>query len=1030
MQTDSGHPALKKFFLRLNRRPIAVSMLTIALLGAAAIAAWRLPVELLPKGFASSTITVTAPWQGANPAEIEQRIIRPLEEELRTIRGVKDVLAVASSGNAIVAMTFPGDFDMDQAHAEVADRIERVRPLLPRDVDRVRVRRQQMSSFPIIFMGVLYPPEDWEKSQDVLGDLLQDRLEAIDGVASASLRGISPASIRILLDEEQVIANRVDIGALMASLQGDNLSLPAGDLDEGGKRHIVRVDSRFQSMEELEDFPVKPGLTIRDIGRVQKVRSAPEYIFRINGKYAVSVGVSKETSANTFAVCNEVERVVKEVFPLDPELGNFEFSVYWSQGKNIQSTLENLVKDAATGGLIAIGILWIFLRRLRYTLLIAVSIPFSVLLTLAWIYFRGESFNMLSMMGITISIGMLVDNSVVIVESILSRREKGDGLETACADGPSEVMLAVITATLTTVVVFLPLIFMSSDRNAKLVSSAIGFPLCISLLAALFLAIIIVPVASRNLGDTKKTAKATRQSRSLGPLQTGFPKLVAWGLRNRFRALSLAGIFLASYGLADTGSSFTENMGMGSQMSVRLKFSPNRKIWEIEKDIVAIENSLTAEVKKQLHLEDFGIDFNRKRGSIYFWPDTPPSPEEKEASFAILRETLPKLAGLSYRFGDDFEQRTAQGDGRWTRVQIEGPDSVVVEELAEKIRQEATAKKLFKEIAKPNEIAREIFVSLDREQMARVGVNSQTVVGSIEWGLRGFMISRFQTPRADLPLILEYDTPGNPSKADLTELSIWTGTAALPLSTMASFLHKRGPTAISRRNGQTMTQIGFKPQGKDMKGNYGVVKKLMDSQDFPEGYRWKQEGGWQGFNDDMAELQSAFILAVALVFLLMGLLFDSIALPFSVLPTIAFAIVGAKWAFSIFGVQMDLLGAVGMIVLAGIVVNNGIVLVDRILRLENRGMPRESAVIQAVSDRLRPVVMTALTTIVGLLPIALSKPTGEGFNFQGLAVGVAGGLAFTTFFTLWTVPLLYTLLRDLGDYFQGLFRRKTAPVSS
>lgn len=1013
---DSGHPALRRFFRALNRRPVAVGMLTLALLGAATIAAWRIPIELIPKGFAASTISVTAPWQGANPTEIENKIIRPLEEELRTIRGVKDIISVATPGTAIVSLTFPGDFDMDQAQAEVSDRIERVRPKLPREVDRVQAQRRQADQMPILFLGVLYPPEDWDNAQDVIGESLKNRIEAVDGVASVFVRGISPSSIRILLDEERVVANRVDIGELLRALQGDNLSQPAGDLEEGGDRHIIRVDSRFKSIQEIEEFPVRDGLTIQDIGRVAKVRSAPEYLFRINGRYAISVGVSKETSANTFEVCKSVTDLVTKDLPNDVALGSYDYSIFWNQGENIQATLESLVKDAALGGLIAVGVLWMFLRRLRYTLLIAVSIPFSVLLTLAWLYFTGDSFNMLSMMGITISIGMLVDNSVVIVESIFSRRERGASLDDACTNGPSEVMLAVVTATLTTVVVFLPLIFMSEDRNARIMSSAIGIPLCISLLAALLLAIIIVPVASKHMHGDDAGSSPPREGKVLAAIHRFFPALVAWSLTRRFRALTLAALFLASSGLADSGSGFAGQISMGSQLTVRFDVSPNRTLGEVEKDVIAMEAALTSDIREEMQIPDIGIDFNRKRGNLYLWPEVMPGPEEKEALFARLEELLPKRAAVNYHFGESFNKQNTEGGDKWTRLQLKGPDSQVVNELAKLIRERAVASADFKDVAEPENLAREIHVSFDRTQMARIGLDSQALLGNIEWGLRGFMVSRFQTSRNDIPLILEYDEDSNPSKKDLTDMSIWTGKASLPLSSLAKFEHARGPGMISRRNGKTVALIGLKTTNDDMKKSYGAAKKLMDSVDLPEGYHWEQLGGWEDFNQDMDELKTAFALAIALVFLLMGLLFDSIALPFSILPTIAFAVVGAKWAFKIFGVPMDILGAVGMIVLAGIVVNNGIVLVDRILRLEHRGQPRNLAVVQAVKDRLRPVIMTALTTVCGLLPIALSEPSGEGFNFQGLAVGVAGGLAFTTFFTLWTVPLLYTILQDLGDF--------------
>ncbi|MCH2113187.1 MAG: efflux RND transporter permease subunit, partial [Planctomycetes bacterium] len=277
---------------------------------------------------------------------------------------------------------------------------------------------------------------------------------------------------------------------------------------------------------------------------------------------------------------------------------------------------------------------------------------------------------------------------------------------------------------------------------------------------------------------------------------------------------------------------------------------------------------------------------------------------------------------------------------------------------------------------------------------------------------------------------MEYDTPRNPSREDLREVKVagWEQGTPLSLSVFADFENRRAPSSIFRRDGKTLTVVGLKHASKDVRKAAEDLRTLMATVEMPAGYRWEQSGGWSDFSQDMDSIRSAFLLAVALVFLLMGLLFESLALPFSVLTTIWFSVIGANWAFKLTGTTVDVTAMIGMIVLAGLVVNNGIVLVDRIRRLEAQGTPREEAVVQAVRDRLRPVVMTAVTTIAGLLPLALSTPDGSGVSFQGLAIGVSGGLAFTTFFTLWVVPLLYGLMIDLGqamrnELFDRIFAR-------
>lgn len=1052
-------PTLVRFFRALIQRPVAVSMLVLALLGASAIAALRIPIEMFPANLASTTIFVQVPWPGANPMEVETRVVRPLEDELRSLSGVKETLAVSSSGSGYVVLSYPGDTDMDQAQAEVADRIERVRPLLPSDADRVSVRRFQSSDLPIMWVGVIYDEATFEKSQDLIGNVLAPQLEAVDGVAAVTANGVLPRSVEILLDEDKTTANRVDIGALVARLQADNQSAPVGDLDDAGSRYIVRVDSRFDDLDELRDFPVQPGLTIGDIGEVLLVRSAPQAFFKVNGEYAVGISVQKETSANTFEVCQALKEKIELEIPEDPLFGGMEFSVFWNQGENIRQALEGLVRDAILGGLIASLVLMLFLRRLRYTLLVAASIPFSVLVCLAVLYFTGDTFNILTMTGITVSIGMLVDNSVVIVESIFARREKGQPLREACAEGPSEVMLAVVTATLTTVVVFVPLIFMGEDQNARVLTSAVGIPLCVSLIAALVLAIVIVPVVCYRLGDHEGEGDADSPTRrALAPLRALFgklfapvrglvrlldrlsplaflrrtlPRFVGWSMDHPLRAGTLALLVLTSGQLASHGGEVSNSAGIGSQLEARFEFRGVATLREAEGLIEQLEAALAEpELRGAIGSPDIGVQFNSDGGQINIWHEERPTPTEEKEIFEVLERELPRFAALRYRFGEEFNERATEDQKGWTRIQLEGPDSRKLHEILEDVRKRAEDSGLFEAVSEAADTNQEILVRLDRERMATAGVNSQTMVGNIEWNLRGFMVSRFQMPNEDIPIILAYDQPDDPSRRDLIDMPIWTGNTTLPLSTFASFEAGRSPAAISRRDGRTVASLGLKTKNEDLKAAAREARAFMQEIDLPEGYHWSSVGGLADFNEGLRDIQRALTLSIALVFLLMGLLFNSLILPFSVLVTVPFAWVGFQWAFRLSGVPIDLLAWVGMIVLAGVVVNNGIVLVDRILQLERRGLDRRQAVIDGVRDRLRPVLMTAFTTICGLLPIALSEGSSGGFSFQGLAVGVSGGLVISTLCTLWTVPLVYALLRRLADWSGGLVNARKPAIAS
>ncbi len=1021
---DSSSESLSRFFRGLVQHPIGVLMISVALLGMSFIAAKRIPLELVPAGLSGSEITIEAAWEGANPSELEQKVLKPLEKELRSITNLEEIISWAEDGFVGFSLEFPGNLDMDLVYSEVADRVERARPLLPTEVDRILIRKSGMEQFPVMFSGIQYNGVEDLVAQDLIANVLVPRIEAIDGVASANSWGLTPLSIRIWLDEEKVFANRIDIGDLVQRLQSDNISAPIGDLDEAGSRAIIRVDSRFKSLEEIENFPVRDGLRIKDIGRVVKVRSAPEFLFKFGGEYSTTLQITKESSANTFELCERLRHEFEEVLPEDPVLNRFTYLVYFDQGEMIGQSIKSLVDDSLLGGAIACVVLFLFLRRISYTLLITLSIPFAVLIALSYLYFSGNSLNLMSMMGITISIGMLVDNSVVIVESIFKRRERGASTLESISRGPAEVMLAITTATLTTVVVFLPLMFLTDDRTQKVIATAIGMPLIVALLAALVLSIVMVPVAARYLQH--KGTRGKREASTAGHMPNWMTKPLVWSLdwalSHRLRASALCALCLMSGSVATAGRGTTgTGSEEGGQIEIGFDFTEDTLLLDGDEEVSFMEQVLLNDDFKQRFPDvDSGIWFDKHNGQIMVWPDKPLKVSEKEALLGYLKEHLPPRSRVHYRFEKEFRQQESQ-DMDWTRIRVEGPESRGVQEILEKIRVAAEASEDFVEVSKDRSKEREILVHLDRERMSLLGVNSRSVLGNIEWTMRGFMVSRYETPNQDLPLIIEYDKPKNPNRASLEEMIVATDNDLVPLSTFAKFADTRAPSGIFRRNGKLSDSIGLKAKTEDIKEAYAAATRLMETIAMPEGYRWTQDGGWSKTQDQMEDLQKAMMLAIGLVFLLMGLLFNSVVLPLSALTTIAFAILGANWAFTIMDQPFGPMEVIGMIVLAGVVVNNGIVLIDRILQLERRGQNTREAILIAVQDRMRPVFMTALTTVCGLLPIALSEPSGNGMDFQGLAIGIVGGITVATFFTLTVVPLSFSLLRDLGSLFANAF---------
>lgn len=1139
------------FFEGAVRRPVGLFVLFVTLLVVGAIAYVRIPIELIPSGMTQPQLSVYVVHPGSSAEENVARVVRPLEEQIRTLPGVTDVLSWSNERSVWMEVRFPGDQDMDLAKAELRDRVERAQPFLPDTVERIHVWSRGNTALPLAFHALLHPG-DSARTDFLVETVVQRRLEAIDGVSSVDVDGMLDDSIRILLDEDRVKAARLDLGRLITRLRADNFTQPLGEVVEGGQRLLLRTDMRFGDLDEIRRFPVGGGLVLGDIASIEEAKSVRERLARINGSYAYFLVVYKEGEANVVDVSRRLSAAMREL-EQDPLLaGEFEFVDIFSQGDMIEGSIAQLRDTALWGGLFAALILFLFLRRVRATLCVALAIPVSTLLAIAHAYFSGGSFNILTMTGITLAIGMLVDNAVVVIENIARLRREGAAPHAAAVEGVRGVGLAVALATLTTVAVFLPLIFMGENPTLRVMFGSIGIPLCVALLASLLTALVFLPVVSaRVLGDRPARVEALARAlapwarlpawavgrglelargalflalaavyvpaRSLlgrlvplrwplalcvlaiaawrlrsswaaqawvrpareaglieGPAQplaalwpqaaaalvaallcafglrrwgrgpaapprardrsgpapdslidllvAGNRRLLAWTLDHRFAAAGLALLALLSVQVPRSQMQVTafgqdENR---SRIDFRVDLDEGFTLAEASEEIGSYEDSL-AELRSELGFRNLAVRFSRLGGRVSLYWDQPLDPDDYLERRERLEELVPRLPGHRLRFYD--EEAVDTKNRAIVTFELRGPDAGQLQRLGEEAVARLRRVPGLSGVAATRDAApSQVHVTLDAEQSNWMGVSAQMALQNVAWVLGGAPLPRYHDRGRELPFYIEYDAEVAPGLSTLRELDIYRGGAPIPLASFASFAFEPGPRSIFRRNGHTAFTIQARAddptrQRELSEAGLAVLQEL----DLPRGYSIGRDdlvGSRQ--QQEFAELSRALLLSVVLVFLLMGILFESTLLPFSVLFTIPFAVLGALWTLYLTGTPMDSVGWIGIIILVGVVVNNGIVLIDRIHRLRRDGEPgglplaRREAVLEGSATRVRPIVMTALTTIFGLLPMALGKAPPEGIDYRALATCVAGGLSVSTFFTLWVVPLAYTVLDDLG----------------
>ncbi len=1135
----------RDFFHVIVSRPIGTMVIMVSLTVLGLISYFGLPVQLIPSGIEGSRFSIYVNHPGSSANENEAKVAQILEEEFKTLPDIEDVWSRSAEDSVWTRIKFRGDGNLELARAELRDRIERARPRLPETVDRINVWSNDDGEPPIMVF-ILTVDEDEEDPSFLIEQVVKRRLDAIEGVSKVDIWGMLDDAIRILLDENKVHAANLDIGNLIQRLSADNFSKPLGEVHSGRKELLLRSDMRFGDLQEIRDYPIGNGQSISDVATVRRTKSVRDWLSRVDGRRAYYGMIQRESNANVVETSQRIADLLEELNS-DPKLkGRIGVSTLFNQGEVIEASLARLQSTALWGGGLAIIVLLLFLRRLRTTLVVALSIPISVLLALVFEYFSGGSFNILTMTGLTLALGMLVDNSVVVIENITRLRHQGVSRKDAAAAGARDVGLAISLATVTTLVVFLPLVFTIEDPMLSVFIQAMTRPLSLALLFSLMVALFFLPVLAF-LVDAPRPKWIERSFAALAKV-TGVPVrgmahvigvfLVVWRMlllamhyitshaamaltpiryplaallgillyrswdaqqqtfpwEHQLQAMGLAGppqtsavlsfillalgivlllgvlpwirkqgsaqrkfeshvppgtsvlawIQEANHSLLEwtlthrvlasvlsilvigTGFIPATNLEMTSfgqdedsaELVMRVNLEQNFTLYETSEEMRKYEQYFEKR-REELDFEHVSARFRATRGriSLHFAQGSMDKEQMQALKYQLQRE-MPRFPGHSLRFGD--EQALGDANNQQVQFVLRGSHSAELERLGEEAVEILRGVSGLADVESPLESSPEqVRLLLDRETAFTFGATSQATLQNVSWALRGAQLARYQEEGREIPFIIEYDQEKLAGLDTLRNLDVWTGEGVVPLASYGKIDFQPGSREIWRSNGQTTFSINARLANANNKvqvqqAGYDALEAL----NMPKGYSLgRNVGAFADQQEQVSQMQKALLMSVLLVTLVMAVLFESVILPAAVMTTVPFAIVGALWTLFFFNPTMDSMGWIGFILLIGVVVNNGIVLLDKIHRLHTQeGMSRHDAVLEGARARVRPILMTAMTTVFGLLPIAISAYDGKGIDYRILATSVAGGLAFSTFFTLWVVPLTYTLLEDFRLY--------------
>lgn len=1010
------------------RRPVTTLMAFLATAAVGVIAAFLLPLEELPE-VTFPGMEIRIPYPGSTAEEVERLVTRPVEEALATLPGIQEIRSTSTSEMASFRLQLSWDRPVDAAAFDVRTKVDSIRGQLPADADRVLVFTFSSADQPIVVVR-LSANQDLVQQYDALERHLKKPLERIDGVARVDLQGVTPQEVRILVDSDRAAAHSVDLPRLRAQLERSNFSVSAGQITERGSRFLVRPLGEFRSLDDVRRVPIAPGVHLGDVAEVALVTPPLDVGRHVDRRPAVGLDVFKTTQANVVDVVDAVLRELEHAREV-PALQGVEMVVVGNQAESIRSSLAELRHAGLIGAALALVVLYFFLRDWPTTLIVSLAVPASLVITLAALYFVGLTLNVLTMMGMLLAVGMLVDNAVVVTESIFRHRQLDPARAgQATLAGVREVGVATMAGTAATVIVFLPMVF-GEKNEVSIFLTHVAIPIVVAMIASLLVAQTLVPLLAARLKSAHVAAPLPFMTR----LQDRYARMLRWVLAHPWKTAGLVVLTLASVvPLFATGLVKVDPFPQDATRTLILDYRirGNHPLEQVERAVNRVEAYLESG-RERWEIDNVYSRYDSTSANtlLYLKPKREAKRKAREIMDEIAKDMPEVIIGEpTFDFND-------LGNSNGFGVQLSGESTEVLAdlsvELVRRLEQVPGFDAVRSEARGGDE---EIEVVVDRARAMQAGLPTETVATTIAGAMRGDKLREFRGRDRELTMRLAFRADDRQSLEDLARLPIPRADGStIPLSAVASFRTRPGERAIERVNRLTAVVVNATlAKGVTLDEMRDRTRPVLESFPWPPGYTWKFGRGFEQNDQTLNSMALNIGLAVVLIFLVMAALFESTLYPLSIVTSILFAMVGVCWFFAATGTTVTLMAMIGIMILVGVVVNIGIVLIAHVINLRAAGMERTEAIVQAGRDRLRPILMTTATTLLGLVPLGWGDAQVGGTGgpaYYPMARAIIGGLAFGAAVSLFFVPAFYVWFDDLNAWRARVFgRRAAAAVTS
>ncbi len=1006
------------------RRPVTTLMVLVSIVVLGLVALLRLPLGFLPE-VDQPEIFVYVPYSNSTPEQVERLVVRPLEETLGSVKGLRRMWASCSSDGGRVRLEFDWGHEMSLARVEIREKIDRIRRELPDDVQDIYITGSwdaRDADEPVL-EGRLSSKLDLSESYDLLDRKIVKPLERIPGVAQVRLDGVNPKEVRINLHVTSLESHGVDVRNVIGILRNSNFDLSLGEVREPAGLYTLRTVGSFATLEEIRNLVLRPdGLRLSDVADVVYEEPPLEYGRHLDGDFAVGVTVNQEAGANMVPLCDAVRERVEQMND-DPELEGVNFLIWFNQGEEIKKTLKDLAFTGIFGALLACIVLYIFLRRASMTGIAVLCIPFSLIVACGVTWAQGKSLNTLTLLGLIVGIGMLVDNAVVVMENIFRHQQEGLSRRKATLVGSREVSSAVVAATLTSIIVFLPIIFNKpSEMNIYL--KELGITVCLTLLASLFISQTLIPLTTSHLIQ----AKVRPRGRLMEAVERRYVRLLEFFLRHRWitPVIGIAVVASCIYPFLRIDKNFDASKSEVF-IQMRYNFSEELNLDRKEQVVSRVEAALVPHQEELNARSIYSFWSDRWTLTRFYMEDGHTHEKAMARTRDRLREITPEIPGVKLEVQEQGPM-WRHGGGKRVGFQIVGEDTGVLADLAEEAKSRISEIQGLVDVWSGGESGGlEMSVDLDRELASRYGVPLAQPAEVISLTYRGRRLQRFRTPDGEREMRVTLDESDNETLSQLRNLPLWTSDGEkIPLAALADFKIAPGPDRINRDNRITSVWVGARYSEGTREDYMPKMQATLDRMEFPYGYTYTFRDHEERRREQSREFLVNLALALLLVFAVMAGVFESTGQAIGLMVALPFALAGAVWTLYFTHTDFDQPAAVGLLLLIGVVVNNGIVMLEHINMYRRSGLPRHEAMIRGGRERLRPIIMTAITTLVGLVPIVVQRPALAGVYYYSMALVIMGGLVVSTFLTSVLLPTTTSIVEDIlgltRRWFARLFR--------